>query len=241
MFACDYCRTKYTPAQAKSMLVEGTVQVDRSNEIGNLISLAKAALDHGNPGEAYGYANRALEIDAKLSQAWQYKGEAAGWLSDGRSIRNSEMIGAFESAIDLTTDDQRDGLRQHCADVMNRVAVAVHEAALTDLEAFAKVEGTWKEHTALCAQIIWTLQYSSYWGGGRYPLESIVALGSRLLNGFDYENFQGVKMWHHLTSDEEAYFRSQLNQAVEEIQKTDPAYAAPEIVKGGGHWVRGIG
>ena len=60
-FVCDFCRAKYTTAQAKTMIegiveVTGTVQVDRGNEISNLLALAKSALDAGNPGEGYNYA-----------------------------------------------------------------------------------------------------------------------------------------------------------------------------------------
>jgi len=60
LFVCGYCRTKYTPAQAQSMIVEGTVRVDRSGEVGNLITLASNALASSNNQEAFDFANKVL-------------------------------------------------------------------------------------------------------------------------------------------------------------------------------------
>jgi len=111
------------------MLIEGTVQIDRSNEATSLLNLAKAALYSGNHNEAYSYANRALEIDHQLSQAWQYKGEAAGWLSTMSDFRTQEMLSAFKTAWDLCPEGERVELRLYCASAINRIAVWYYNAS----------------------------------------------------------------------------------------------------------------
>src|SRR5690554_2826714 len=135
-FACDYCRTKYTVAEARKMMVEGTVQMDRSREVPNLLTLARTALDGENPDEAYTYANRALEIDSDNTEAWLLKGKAAGWSSTIANTRLNEMLGAFRSAERLTAEEDRGKVREECADVMNEVATAVHNMSWAHAQQF---------------------------------------------------------------------------------------------------------
>ena len=71
VFVCQSCGTKYSVEEAKKMMVEGTVEVkgtvkvDKSDELTNLIQLGKNALDSANGVEAYSYANRVLEIECR--------------------------------------------------------------------------------------------------------------------------------------------------------------------------------
>jgi tetratricopeptide (TPR) repeat protein len=115
-FVCDYCRTKYTPAQAKSLMVEGTVRVDRSGDALNLVKLSESALATGNHQEAYEYANRALEIDSESSAAWILKGVCCGLMPHTSDRRLAEMQYAFERAIEYSAEGEAGAVRAQCTE-----------------------------------------------------------------------------------------------------------------------------
>ncbi len=105
VFVCQSCGTKYSVEEAKKMMVEGTVdvkgtvQVDKTNEINNLLSLAQSAIDSVNGEEAYSYANRALEIEPQNPQAWFTKMKAAGLKAILKDLKVLDVIQAGNNAI----------------------------------------------------------------------------------------------------------------------------------------------
>lgn len=105
VYVCQSCGTKYSVEEAKKMMVEGTVdvkgtvQVDRSNETKNLISLANSAIESVNGEEAYSYANRALENDPQNAQAWFIKMKAVGLTAILKDLKVLDVINAGENAI----------------------------------------------------------------------------------------------------------------------------------------------
>lgn len=60
---------KYTPENAKKMMIDGvvniqgTVKLDNTKLIDNYLSISRNAYDSGNSKEAEEYANKVLEID----------------------------------------------------------------------------------------------------------------------------------------------------------------------------------
>ncbi len=243
VFICEYCRTKYTPEQARSMLVEGTVHIDRSNELGNLLSLAKAALANGNSQEAYDYANRVLEIDTTLSEAWLCKGEAAGGSSDVHTLRLTEMHGAFESALQLTAEDERPALRERCASTMTAVALGVYKMLHQYVFGPAIIgRGAWEGHCARCASVLETLETAYAWGGEKQPLENIVNICSDLIGGASYLVYvdatkSNVRHWEHPSPTEEQYYRAEIRWASDELKTLDPTFVEPYPKKGSGCFV----
>lgn len=73
-FVCDYCRTKYTTEQAKKMMVEGTVSLDRRSEAASAVRLARMRLGHDYNSEVAQHVKRALELDPECAAAWQLEG-----------------------------------------------------------------------------------------------------------------------------------------------------------------------
>ena len=69
MIQSDYCRTRYTTEQAKKLIVEGVVTVDRGEEAKNLLLLANESFRHGQHEEAVDGARRVLEIDPNNYEA----------------------------------------------------------------------------------------------------------------------------------------------------------------------------
>lgn len=68
LFVCQNCETKYSVEEARKMMIEGTVEVvgtvkiDHSDNLDNLVQFARDALEDGRFDDAYGYSTEALTI-----------------------------------------------------------------------------------------------------------------------------------------------------------------------------------
>jgi hypothetical protein len=101
LFVCDYCRTKYSAEQAKSMMVEGVVRIDKTADIEPLLKIARDSLTSGNHEEGLLYSNRILEIDSESAEAYFIKGVSLGRSSTLERLRLEEMSLAFQRAIEF--------------------------------------------------------------------------------------------------------------------------------------------
>ena len=106
-----YC--KYTVEEARELMtgeskvqIEGTVQVDNTDQIINYMKLAENALGSQNNQEAESYANKIIEIDPTNSKAWYIKGCAAGWQSTLANIRLGESAECWSNAIKYAKDSE---------------------------------------------------------------------------------------------------------------------------------------
>jgi len=64
LWVCNYCRTSYTPDEAKKIMVEtATVMIDRSQEIENYRKLAERSAEDGDFSRAVKYYDKILEAD----------------------------------------------------------------------------------------------------------------------------------------------------------------------------------
>ena len=108
VFVCQSCGTKYSVEEAKKMMgegtveVKGTVKVDKSDELTNLIQLANDAIDSVNGVEAYSYANRVLEIAPSNAEAWLIKMKASGLLATLGDMKVVDIINAGKKAIEFS-------------------------------------------------------------------------------------------------------------------------------------------
>ncbi len=111
VFVCQSCGTKYTVEEAKKMMVEGTVdvkgtvKVDKSNEIDNLLKLAEEAISSVNGDEAYSYANRVLEIQPDNAKAWFLRMKAVGLTAILKDLKVLEVIKAGNNAIKFSNKE----------------------------------------------------------------------------------------------------------------------------------------
>ena len=55
LYVCQSCGTKYTTEEARKLLVEGVVQIDNSEKIENLYTLARRARANNNTSDAERY------------------------------------------------------------------------------------------------------------------------------------------------------------------------------------------
>ena len=64
-FVCQTCGCKYSVEEAKKMMIEGTVTIDRTDEIKNLITRAKIEIDNKQSEKAMIILDEALKKDPK--------------------------------------------------------------------------------------------------------------------------------------------------------------------------------
>lgn len=67
-YLCQSCGTKYSPEEAKKLLVEGVVQIDNSKKTSNLYTLARRARDNNNTEDAEKYYD---EIRKEMPNDWE--------------------------------------------------------------------------------------------------------------------------------------------------------------------------
>ena len=131
VFVCQTCGTKYSVEEAKKMMVEGsveifgTVQIDNSDELENVLDLAINADVSGNREEAEFYCNRALEIEPTNSLAWLIKGKSAGWQSTLGNIRFTEAINCFANAVNYMPDVSKEEILEDCKEEILNLSVAL--------------------------------------------------------------------------------------------------------------------
>ena len=110
-FVCQSCGIKYSVEEAKKMMVEGTVQIDRTNEIENKLENAINEFNARNYDITVTLCSDILNIDPYNFKARLYKGLADGWQT---SLDNNRLISAsseLQRAIDIirkeTTDEDQ--------------------------------------------------------------------------------------------------------------------------------------
>ena len=111
LYVCQHCGNKYTVEEARKMMIEGTidvkgtVKIDRSNEIDNLLKLAQEAINSVNGEEAYSYANRVLEIEPNNAQAWFLRMKGVGLTAILKDLKVLEVVKAGNNAIKYSNNE----------------------------------------------------------------------------------------------------------------------------------------
>jgi hypothetical protein len=231
-FVCDYCRTKYTPEQAKSMIVEGTVRVDRSGEAASLLTLAGTALAGNNVQEAYDYANRALEINPEDATAWYLKGTAAGSLSTLQQPRLSELLHAYTLAMQKASDGERPSMMQWCSERTTTISGYLANASMAQVRQYPTAVGVWEGHINLTGEVLNLLGAAYQWFPNPVPLTTRIAIAADLINGVPYRIVaDGRRAQHRTAPDYREYLQEQINWAGDQMRYFDPSFVAPQLVR----------
>lgn len=140
-FVCHGCGTKYSLAEAKSMMqeVEGEpepfvggspvvaapVGNPNQQQIDNILILATTAYEAQNYQEAENYCNRAIELDATAYRAWILKGKAVGWSSKMDNMRVEEAAHSFCKAIDFAPMEEQEQVKNDAVEELKRLGLAI--------------------------------------------------------------------------------------------------------------------
>lgn len=107
LYVCQRCGTKYSVEEARKLMIEGTVdvqgtvKVDSSADLQNLLNLAKNAIAASNGEESLSYANKALELDSKNAEAWLLKMHAVSLTAILKDLKCSEVLAAGRKAMEF--------------------------------------------------------------------------------------------------------------------------------------------
>lgn len=130
VFVCQNCGTKYSVEEAKKMMIEGTVDVsgssikiDRSNELDNLLKLARISAESKDDADAVKYYKQIFELDPNCIEALFY-------LTYYKAINSpiayvSKSIKSIDSILDATFEeissiDDEQIKHSFLADVLNK-------------------------------------------------------------------------------------------------------------------------
>lgn len=157
MYVCQNCGTKYSPDDAKKLMVEvsGTVKVDNSQKIENYYQLARRAKASGNSKEAakyYDLIRQENPSDWESSFFATYfaamQTNIAGIANAAYSIANSAV-----SSIKLIVDNIEDNNAKvsACCDiadyVMNKASVPLMKATMEHYNKYSTATGALNEKT----------------------------------------------------------------------------------------------
>jgi len=112
-FVCQSCRTRYTPEEARKLLVEGSVTIDRSREVDNFVTLGlrsyeKIDMRDEAHDEARQYFKRALEIEPENIKAYLYLN-----MLDFSAARSVELARkSYDRVKELTFAQHEDAQQQ---------------------------------------------------------------------------------------------------------------------------------
>lgn len=103
VFVCQSCGCKYSVEEAKKMMVEGVVSVDKSDDARRFLDLARQARKASNNSKAEDYASQVLEIDTNNYEAWFIQGCAIGWQASIAKDRYQEAFSCFNKMLEIIT------------------------------------------------------------------------------------------------------------------------------------------
>lgn len=239
-FVCDYCRTKYSPAEAQKLVLSGSVSIDRSGEFDNFIHLAKVALNARNGSEAATYATRAIEINSRHSEAWWIKAKAAGTQSTITDFRDHEMLSGFVTAMHLAAPDVVEPVKRNSAAHVVNVSSQLFNHSWQEVAANANYL-TWNRHIQLCDRLVAAIQVSYQWVPDVLPLNNIVTIAHNLISGVrDRTSSNGI-VDLHLDHTAEARMYDLLDKTSVEMRKFNPSFVLQEPRSGRTGKYRGQG
>lgn len=153
VFVCQSCGTKYSVEEAKKMMVEGTVEVkgtvkvDQTGNVENLLKIAKNALASVNGEEAYLYANKALEISPENADAWFIKMKAVGLTAILKDLKVNDVLSAGKNVIKLNPNKAKEVYVYYLTKMLSDLKFCMQQMA--DTESIKKL------YEANCAVNAW--------------------------------------------------------------------------------------
>jgi len=233
-YQCDFCRTKYTGAQAKNLLVEGTVKVDRTDEVEKLLSIASNAFEIGHHDEANEYATRTLEIDPENPRAWFLKGASAG---HGATVENGlvkirEMVRSFERGAEHLPSNELDHYKHECAPSISSAVRSKYNESSRYVEAYLvsksndwdSRETEWQKHLVQSQEMMRAVEMAYRFDGDSEHLKLAIQIASENIRGAlatDGGVFQHTKS---VSPEENERLLTEIGRWKHLVQQDDPTY-----------------
>lgn len=141
LFVCQHCHTKYSPEEAKKMMIEGTVavtgtvKVDRSEKLNNLYQIARRAKDDNNGENAAKYYDLVLQEDPTSWEASFYVVYFKAMGCTIAQIRESanKVMNCLDTVLELiqahVEDQEQSKAYAEVAARLNTVSTMLYQAA----------------------------------------------------------------------------------------------------------------
>lgn len=244
-FVCQHCHTKYSPEEAKKIMVEGTVdvsgstvKVDSTEEVQNLYQIARRAKENNNIEDAAKYYDMLLIKQPSSWEAQFYSiyfkaqnGTIGEIESNARSVQNC-MPSVLQLINGLTNEDEK-------IDAVNRV---VDDATFVETFLFSAARNSYNNNIKNVTESL----VRSYLSRCYATYEALFKIGDTVEEIFA-ENEQicklAVKPWKVAISNAQItrHDVEGLDIYVEKIKKYDASYIKPETsspqTKSGGCYV----
>lgn len=146
-YVCQSCGTKYTPDDAKKLMVE----IDNSEKLENYRKLARDARKTGDTEGAAKYYDLMRQLDPDDWEPYFYANyfKAASCkiaeITSAINLVTNSLPSTFEKLKALPLEEQNSAARE-IADSCTSLGVSMHNAAQTHLSKYSSVSGTGEEY-----------------------------------------------------------------------------------------------
>lgn len=152
--------------------------------IGNLLGMARTAVEARNDDEAISYFNRVLEIDPSISEAWMGKGYAVARQSSLANVRMREMAVSFGHAIATMPQEEQPSTANLAIAELTKVGLATLVQMLDHVTQFGAVAGAAERRASVSLAILDAMDVGMRWMPNFEPgLRLIVNAGKEALAG----------------------------------------------------------
>ncbi len=184
--------------------------------IGNLLGMARTAVEARNDDEAISYLNRVLEIDPTISEAWMEKGRAVARQSSLQNVRMHETAVAFGHAIGTAPDPERAITAELAAKELTICGMKTLTQLHDHVAQFAGVAGLAERRVSVSLAIMDAMDVGMRWMPNfATGLRLVVRAGTEALSA-------------GLTPNLEADVCNRVSVAKEKLRAVDPAFATEE-------------
>lgn len=151
LYVCQHCGTKYSPEDAKKLLIEATIKVDNSQRLNNLYELARRAKEQDDIKNAANYYRTILLDNPNDWEANFYANyfEAAtctiGQISSAADKVNNCLKTVFQM---IPEEGMEDYYRMDIHRYTMMLASTLYSASLSHYKEFSDMPGTNVEHVS---------------------------------------------------------------------------------------------
>ena len=139
------------------------------------------------------------------------------------------MLNAFNSALRLAPEGDRDQLRREWANDLISISVAVHNLSWQQVNEYVQLDGQWQGRTSIAARRSFHVLDVAYeWSEEPIALQWTIAMASYLITGIAFKDFAGQDRSVYLPPADQQQMQDLINRSAEELRKFDPSYVAPQ-------------
>jgi hypothetical protein len=213
-----------------TVVIRQAVQLVSGVNVSNLLELAKSAARAGNPKEAYDYYTKILEHEPRNAAAWVGKGEAVGWMSTVKDIKATEMVAAFNNAVNFASDSEKPALQRHCAGAINEVTSACYAICRKHVVQFAPVGNTYADYLHRCVLLISALKAgNSYDPANKTTIENVIHIASDNLKGMTYSVSLFFDRKFEVSPAYAAELRATIDEYAAKMCRLAPGFVKPRV------------